>query len=77
MRGWSETQEPARAVVALMSKAKVAEDEMMRLSHERWRIIDLFFCSDRFLEAGSRGLRDLLLCDKELVFDALLAKLAL
>jgi len=46
----------------------------MRLPHEEWRVIPLFFSSDRFLEAGSRGLRDLLLYSRELAFVAFLAQ---
>ena len=44
------------------------------MPHEGWRIIALFFSSDRFVEAGSRGLRDLLLYSRELAFVALLAQ---
>jgi hypothetical protein len=44
------------------------------LPHEEWRIIALFFSSERFLEAGSRGLRDLSLYSRELVFVALSAQ---
>ncbi|KAN0075105.1 hypothetical protein V8E54_007716 [Elaphomyces granulatus] len=59
----SEASEPAEAPVARMSEPERAP--VMRMSEaqllRKMRIIALFFSSDRFLEAGSRGLRDLLL----------------
>jgi hypothetical protein len=46
----------------------------MRLPHDEWKVIALFFSSDWFLEVGSRGLRGLLLYSRELASIAPLAQ---
>ena len=72
-KGGRKRKSPVPGAGAPEPKAKSGADEM-RLLHEEWRIIALFFSSDRFLEAGSRGLRDLLLYSRELAFVAPLAQ---
>jgi hypothetical protein len=70
---WSEAQESCARGRCARAEGQSGADEM-RLPHEEWRIIARFFSSDRFLEAGSRGLRDLLLYSRELAFVAPLAQ---